>query len=446
MRQLPFVFKSKEMKLFTEAPRLVRTIHTVRTGAFAYCFLAFGLLLWERAASPAAWALLAAQFLAYPHLLYLREAHSKRPRQAALDDLFADSTLFGVWCAYFGFEPLIALGLVAGSMLNATVNRGIGGGLLSLGFSGIGALVFIVVAGFSYVPAASDLVNAALLLGILAYTCAVGHVVYRQNRRLVCTRDELMASEERYRLIAENVADLIGMVDQDGCWLYTSPSYERVLDPADLEPGADAFQRAHPDDAARARMAVRRVAATGKSRDIALRLVDREGRMRQYKLRIQPFAGDEGLVGAPRTRLILASQDVTDLRSSEERLILHAKALEGMTEAIIITLADGTIQTVNQAFCDITGYVRDDAVGQSEKAFRNALQPETRYDEIYAEVEREGYWAGTLWSRRKNGVVYREWRSIRAVRDPAGITTHYVIVFYEVGSPRHYVGNSAGRP
>jgi hypothetical protein len=37
-------------------------------------------------------------------------------------------------------------------------------------------------------------------------------------------------------------------------------------------------------------------------------------------------------------------------------------------------------------------------------------------------------------------VVYREWRSIRAVRDAGGATTHYVIVFYEVGSPRHYVG------
>ena len=50
-----------------EAPRLVRTIYAVRTGAFAYCFLALGLLLWERAAAPAAWALLAAQFLVYPH-------------------------------------------------------------------------------------------------------------------------------------------------------------------------------------------------------------------------------------------------------------------------------------------------------------------------------------------------------------------------------------------
>ena len=46
------------------------------------------------------------------------------------------------------------------------------------------------------------------------------------------------------------------MVDNEGRWLYASPSYERVLERADLEPGADAFLRVHPDDAARARMAV----------------------------------------------------------------------------------------------------------------------------------------------------------------------------------------------
>ena len=74
-------------------------------------------------------------------------------------------------------------------------------------------------------------------------------MVYRQNRRLVCARDALRASEERYRLIAENAADLIGMVDHDGRWLYASPSYERVLERADLEPGVDAFLRVHPDDA-----------------------------------------------------------------------------------------------------------------------------------------------------------------------------------------------------
>jgi PAS domain S-box-containing protein len=434
------------MKLFSEPPRLVRTIYAVRTGAFAYCFLVLGLLLWERAASPAAWAVLTTQFLVYPHLLYWRALRSKDPRQAELDNLFVDSTLCGAWCAYFGFEPAVTYGLVAATMLNATVNRGIGGGLLSLGFSLVGALAFIVVAGFNYAPDASNLVNAAVGLGILAYTCAVGYVVYRQNRRLLDAHDKLKLSEERYRLIAENVADLIGMVDNNGCWLYTSPSYARVLESADLEVGVDAFRRAHPDDAVLGRMVVGRVASTGRSREFSLRLVDREGRMRQYKTRIQAFFGDEGAVGAPRERLIVVSQDVTDLRASEERLVLQAHALEGMTEAIVITLADGTILSVNRAFCSITGYERDDAEGEPEKALRNALQPEAQYDEIYAAVERDGHWSGTLWSRRKNGSVYREWRSIRAIRDRDGVTTHYVIVFYEVGSPRHYVGNFASQP
>jgi hypothetical protein len=49
-------------------------------------------------------------------------------------------------------------------------------------------------------------------------------------------------------------------------------------------------------------------------------------------------------------------------------------------------------------------------------------------------VQKEGYWSGTQWSKRKNGSVYREWRSIRAVRNPEGATTHYVMVFYEVAA------------
>jgi PAS domain-containing protein len=136
---------------------------------------------------------------------------------------------------------------------------------------------------------------------------------------------------------------------------------------------------------------------------------------------------------------------VTDLRSSEERLLLHAQALEGMTEAIIITLADGTIQTVNQAFCEHHRLPPRRHLGQSEKAFRNALQPESRYDEIYAEVEREGYWAGTLWSRRKNGAVYREWRSIRAVatRPDNHALRHR---FLRGGKPPPLRRHFAGRP
>jgi PAS domain S-box-containing protein len=416
----------------SEVSKLVRTNYAVRTGAFAYAFLAIALHLWEREAAWLTWAFLAAQFIVYPHALYWRAQRSAHPRRAELDNLYVDSTLLGAWVAFLGFPAWIGYALLASTMLNATVNRGLQGAFCALGCSAAGAALTVAIAGFHYLPATSTLVSSLALFGILAYTCAVGYVVHRQNRRLLHSRQKLRASEERYRLITEHAGDLVATVDQDSRWLYASPSHDRLLEPADLERGTDAFRRLHPDDADRARVAVLRVSGTGKARELAVRLVDRDGRMRQYRTRVQALSS-----AAPRAQILLVSQDVTDLRESEERLLVAGHALEGMTEAIIITGADGTVQTVNRAFCDITGYARDEVVGQPEKVMRNGLQPPEFYDDIYATVAREGHWSGTKWSRRKNGSVYREWRSIRAVRDPAGATTHYVIVFFEADAPKH---------
>src|SRR6185503_9083869 len=295
-------------------------------------------------------------------------------------------------------------------------------------------------------PQTSPLVTLLCVAGAVLYVSIVGYVVYRQTRNISAARDALGKSEERYRLIAENVADLVAMLDHEGRWLYTSPSYRRLLDEADLAPGADAFRHAHPDDAEQARAAVRRAAASGNSRELALRLVDREGRMRQFKTHVHAVAGEPS-----PSRVMLASQDVTDLRESEERVLLAAHALEGMTEAIMITAADGTIVTVNRAFSELTGYTRDDVLGQPEKSVRNALQPPEYYDEIAAAVQKDGYWSGTTWSRRKNGSVYREWRSVRAVREASaerepkatGRITHYVMLFYELGSGQGRPENAA---
>jgi PAS domain S-box-containing protein len=408
--------------------RMVEINYLIRTFAFAYAFMVLALHGWQRELGMGFWIALPLMLLAYPHIAYFFTSRAERQREAETINLYVDAMVFGALVAGAHFPLWIVYGAFFSTALNATVVRGVPGAFWSVAWFGAAAAGVVAVNGFHYQPATSTLVTTLVFFGSVVYTCSIGHVVHRQNRRLAAARNDLRTGEQRYRLIAENAADLIALVDQDGRWHYASPSYEALLKPDDLEPGTDAFRRLHPDDADHARVAVLRSASTGKARELAVRLVDRDGRVRQLRMRVQPILD----AGGKSTQVLLVSQDTSDLHASEEKLLLTAHALEGMTEAMVIAAADGTIVTVNRAYCDITGYSRDEVLGQSISKFRAALQPPEFFDEVYAAVQREGYWSGTTWSRRKNGAVYREWRSVRAVRDAEGKTTHYVSVFYEV--------------
>jgi PAS domain S-box-containing protein len=405
---------------------MARINYAIRTGSFAYSFVVLGIHGWEHGNGPLFWTALCLQFLLYPHLAYLHTLRAEDSRRAEATNLFVDAALLGLWVGALHFPLWIAYGGLFSTSLNAAVVFGPRRGVWSLVTYCAGAAVGLAVGGFQFLEETSALVTALCFVGSLGYTVAIGGVVKE-------LRGRVRESEGRYRLLAENAADLIAIVDRQGHWVYTSPSFDPVLPAHEREAGTDAFARAHPDDAEAARSAVLRAAATGRARELVLRLVDSQGRMRRFKAVIQPVKGD----AKPEARLVLALRDVTDLHESEERLLITAHALEGMTEAIMITAADGTIVTVNRAFAQITGHAKEDVLGRPEKSIRTAMQGADFFDSAYAAVHREGYWSGTTWNKRTNGTVYREWRSIRAAKADDGTVTHYIHVFYEAGAPRN---------
>lgn len=123
------------------------------------------------------------------------------------------------------------------------------------------------------------------------------------------------------------------------------------------------------------------------------------------------------------------------VRSERNRLAFAV--IQNTAEGVLVTDPDGMMVEVNPAFTRITGYSAEDAIGVS----MGLLTPEGPTDRQQAQMmevlAETGKWEGELWSRRKDGSLFLERRSIDAVRDASGTTTHYVSVFNDVTEDHH---------
>ena len=127
-------------------------------------------------------------------------------------------------------------------------------------------------------------------------------------------------------------------------------------------------------------------------------------------------------------------RDITERRQSEEKLRLAASVFTHASEGIMIAGADGTILDVNDAFVDITGYSRDEVLGQNARLLKSDRQGKAFYAAMWNELSETGHWRGDIWNRRKNGEVYPETLDITAVHDAQGVIQHYLAMFSDIST------------
>lgn len=125
-------------------------------------------------------------------------------------------------------------------------------------------------------------------------------------------------------------------------------------------------------------------------------------------------------------------EDITELSEQQARLRLSSKVFESTTEGIIITDKEGTILAVNPAFCAITGYTEQEALGQNPKILKSGRHDEDYYQEMWQTLIKTGKWKGEIWNKRKDGHIYPELLTISSILDDNGETTHYVAVFMDI--------------
>ncbi|WP_114417989.1 putative bifunctional diguanylate cyclase/phosphodiesterase [Marinospirillum perlucidum] len=115
---------------------------------------------------------------------------------------------------------------------------------------------------------------------------------------------------------------------------------------------------------------------------------------------------------------------------------LIERVMENTLESILVTDARGRILQVNKAFTQITGYTEAEALGKTPALLRSERHPPSFYQAMWAEIGRQGSWAGEVWNRRKTGEIYLQWLSINAIEDEDDQVSHYVAISHDLSELR----------
>lgn len=137
-----------------------------------------------------------------------------------------------------------------------------------------------------------------------------------------------------------------------------------------------------------------------------------------------------------RETIVGTIQDITERYDAQVKLKLAASVFMHTHEGIMITDADGIIVEVNDTFSKITGYSREEAIGQSPRMLKSGQHSPAFYGEMYKALSDTGCWYGEMCNRRKNGDIYPEMLGITAVLDAGGNTLNYVSLFSDISDQK----------
>jgi diguanylate cyclase (GGDEF)-like protein/PAS domain S-box-containing protein len=115
-----------------------------------------------------------------------------------------------------------------------------------------------------------------------------------------------------------------------------------------------------------------------------------------------------------------------ELKLRADGLVLAGRVFQEAHEGISVTDTRGVIQDVNPMFCRMTGYSREELIGNTHFLLRSGRQDAAFYAEMWRALGETGSWQGEIWNRNKEGLEYAQQLTVTMLRDESGEINHYV--------------------
>ena len=290
---------------------------------------------------------------------------------------------------------------------------------------GGGAWSMVIVTPAAEVVGAMAGFRAQWLLVTGIAVCAVGLLSFLLSGAMTRRREEAhrRAAEEQLAGLLEFAPMGVLLTDADGLVTYANQEATAMAAAAgrSLLGGRPLVAMLEAACRQAAGEQIRRAAAGRAEPPLAVRLAG-DGPPRQAMLTATPYRQDGG------GQCIVVVRDVTAERAAEESRSRLAEAVDQVQEAVLIADRRGTIEYVNAALAAMTGYSREESIGQPVRMLLEKEQ-EAHFDQQIEELVNQGeVWRGRLVNRRRDGSLFMAATTVSPVRDSAGAITHFISV------------------
>jgi PAS domain S-box-containing protein len=241
---------------------------------------------------------------------------------------------------------------------------------------------------------------------------------------------ELYESQQLVQAIVDNSAAVIYAKDLQGRYLLVNQLYcelfhhsqEEVLGKTDY----DIFEREAADAFRDMDRRVAHVNRTLKEEETA-RLDDGIHTYISVKSTLKDAAGQpNGIFGI--------STDITELKAVEENLRKSLREVSdykfALDESAIVAITDqkGGITHVNDNFCKISKFSREELIGQDHRIINSGYHPKAVIRDLWVTISHGKIWRGELKNRAKDGTYYWVDTTIVPFLNDAGKPYQYVAI------------------
>ncbi|MEE9497191.1 MAG: PAS domain S-box protein, partial [Desulfobacterales bacterium] len=247
---------------------------------------------------------------------------------------------------------------------------------------------------------------------------------------------ELSESEKRFALAVRAAGGGIWDLEPQTGKVWYSERYKELLGYHDNEYEESFFaweDSLHPDDREAAVAAVQDHLDNKTPYQQEFRMRCKSGEYRWFRATGQALWDENG---QPH-RMAGSIVDINVRKKAQDQLRKLSRATENSPASVVITDKNGTIEYVNPTFCKVTGYSKEEAIGNNPRVLKSGNLPESFYKDMWETILSGKTWRGDFINRKKSGGEYWESASISPIKNSDGEITHFVAVKQDITERKH---------